>query len=132
MGDSDTKLGSCKIAQSGPMVILYIDGRATELPWEAAKIIANGLMEKALMAEEYAKAEEIIFDQAIMYRSGAPFALSDNPKIKDEAKKEALYNRELRTSNLKLVETAPGGIESRETVGVPAVSHAPKIIIASK
>lgn len=132
MGNSDTKLGSCKIAQNGPLVILYINGRATELPWEAANIIADGLKEKAKMAEEYAKAEDIIFDQAIMYRSGAPFALSNNPKILDEAKKESMHNRELRTSNLKLVETPAGGIESRETVGVPAVTHAPKIIIASK
>lgn len=133
MSNHDTKIGSCRIAQNGPLVILYINGKAHEMTWEAAQIIAQGLYEKAKAAEEYAKAEDIIFDQAIMYRSGAPFALSDNAKIQDEAKKEAVYNRELRRSNLKLAEQPAGGIPSQEQVGVPTVSHvpgtAPSIII---
>lgn len=125
-------IGRCRISQNGPTVILYLGERAVELPWEAAQLIGQGLLEKAKLAEEHAKANEIIIDQAIMYRSGAPFALSSNPRILDEAKKEAVYNRDLRRSNLALVESPPGGIDSRETVGVPTVSHAQPLIKLAK
>ncbi len=119
-------LGGLKLRVHGACVTALItsDGREfalQDLPWEAAVKIGQAFLQAGKEAEEYAKANEIIQDQAILFRSGAPFALSDNEKIRDEAKKEAVHNRELRRSNLVL----SGDIASQEHVGRPSVSHAP-------
>jgi hypothetical protein len=122
--------GDFKCSQNGSEVSFYIrqgekEFAMNDLPWEAAQMIGRALLEKGLLAEQHAKANEIIQDQAIMFRSGAPFALSDDPKILEEAKKEAVWNRDLRRSNLRL---ADAGIPSSEQVGVPTVTQGPAIV----
>ncbi len=104
------------IRQNGPNVLLIIDGRATELPWNAALDVANALREKARDAEEIAKAEGIIFDQALLLRSGAPIGFSSNPDIQKEAAKEAVSNPTLRRH-------IPGGVRATEQMGRPGVYH---------
>ena len=132
-------LGGLKMRVDGALVTALFkqDGKEfalQDLPYDACLKIAQAFYQAGKEAEEYAKANEIVLDQAILFRSGAPFAITDNPQIREEAKKEAVHNRELRRSNLALVETPPGGIESRESVGRPVVSHAPtpepRIVIA--
>lgn len=65
-------------------------------------------------AEEFAKAELVIADNAILFRSGAPFGLSDHPKILEETVKAAQHDRDLRRF-------MPGGIRSTELHGTPTL-----------
>jgi hypothetical protein len=107
---------SISVRQEGPNVLLIIGGRATELPWNAALDVANALREKAKDAEEIAKAEGIIFDQALLIRTGAPLGFSSNPDIQKEAGKEAAWNSDLRRH-------IPGGVRATEQMGRPGVYH---------
>lgn len=81
------------------------------LPW--------ALLEKASMAEEHARANEIILDSAILLRAGVPIGLSSNPKIQAEARKEAVWNRDLRRY------MRGGGIASGEQFGAPTITQHP-------
>jgi hypothetical protein len=107
---------SITIRQNGPTVLLIIDGRATELPWNAALDVSNALREKAKDAEEIAKAEGIVFDQALLVRTGAPIGFSSHPDIQKEAAKEAAWNSDLRRY-------IPGGVRRQEQMGRPGVYH---------
>jgi hypothetical protein len=107
-----------RVRQEAHHVLLEIDGHVTELPWQAAKQLSRALRIMAGKAEEFEKAHEIAFDQAILLRSGAPFGLTDNPDIQKEAAIEAASNPVLRRS-------MPGGIRSQEQLGVPTVRTEP-------
>lgn len=67
-----------------------------------------------LALEELIHAERIVMDSAILMRSGAPFSLSDHPVLKDEARKEAAWNSDLRRH-------MPGGVKSGEVFGLPKI-----------
>lgn len=119
-------LGGLKLRVHGPMVtaLFTVNGQEfalQDLPWDAAKKISEAFGSAAKEAEEYAKANEIIMDQAILFRSGAPIALTNHPKMREEALKEAVWDRDLRRSNLQL----SGNIESHESVGRPTVTQSP-------
>lgn len=58
-------------------------------PLEAAAQIRSAITAQARLIEEEQQAERIIRDQSILAISGAPFGLSNNPKILAEAAKEA-------------------------------------------
>ncbi len=107
---------SITVRHDGPNVLLIIDGRATELPWNAALDAANAIREQARKAEEIAKAEGIIFDQALLIRTGAPIGFSSNPDIQKEAGKEAGWNSRLRRY-------IPGGVKRQEQFGQAGVYH---------
>jgi hypothetical protein len=94
----------------------HVEGRPVYIDFEPglARALADALYQCSLIAEEHAKAERIALDTAILYRSGAPFGLSNHPAIVDEAKKEAAWNTELRRA-------MPGGVKSAEAFGTPAV-----------
>lgn len=47
-------------------------------------------------AEEWASAESIAFDAALLHRSGAPFGITSHPTIQDEARKISDGDRDLR------------------------------------
>jgi len=104
--------------QDGANVLVVIDGRATEMPWNVALDVARAMYQQAKRAEEYAKAAGIVFDQALLIRSGAFFGLSDHRGIQQEAAKEAAWNRDLRRY-------LPGGVKSKEQFGTPAVVAGP-------
>jgi hypothetical protein len=106
------------VGQQAHHVLLEINGRVTEMPWEAAKDLATALRTMAAKAEEFQKAAGIAFDQAILLRSGAPFGLTDNPDIQAEAAKEAAWNSDLRRK-------MPGGVKSEEVLGTPVVRTGP-------
>jgi hypothetical protein len=109
-------MANARIRVDGENVTLELNGRATEMPAHAAREIARALMQKALEAEEYARAEGIILDSALLIRAGLPFGLSNNPKILDEARKEAVWNRDLRRF-------MPGGVRSTAVVGTPTITQ---------
>lgn len=97
------------------------DGKlVVEMPWDAALRAAAALRHVGQRAEEWASAERIASDQALMIRAGAPIGLSNNPRIIAEATKQAQHDRDLRRY-------LPGGIKSKSIVGVPTIiQHEPK------
>ena len=114
-------MNELRILTNGERVILVKDGSlVADMPWQAALELANAIYRQAKLAEELANAEEIVMDQAILMRAGAPFGLSGNADIMEEAGKEAAWNSDLRRY-------MPGGIRSRSVVGTPTIiGHPPK------
>ncbi len=109
-----------RVHQDGPYVELIIDGRSLRMPWNVALDLSKALLHKARNAEETAKAESIIFDSALLIRTGAPLGFSDNPDIQKEAAKEAVNNDDLR-------KYLPGGVKATEQFGQPNVHHERKV-----
>jgi len=105
------------VLQDGNHVLLLINGALVQImPWQRALECAAALQSVARKAEEWDKAEAIAMDQAILMRSGAPFGLTDHPRIQQEAIKLAGHDRDLRRY-------LPSGIKSKSVVGTPTVSH---------
>ena len=103
------------IRQEGTHVLLIVDGRCVlDVPWEAAEEVAKALTAKARAAEEIARHELVIRDQAILLRLGVPLGLTNHPILQREAGKLAAWDSDLRRK-------LPGGVRSRETFGTPAL-----------
>lgn len=117
------KLLRLTVRRENTNILLLSDGElVAEWPWEAAKEIAKAIRVQALRAEEQAKAEQIIMDQAILTRIGAPVGLTDRPDFQRAAANEAAYNSDLRRY---IRGRAAGGLESRAIVGVPTIRRSP-------
>lgn len=111
-------------------VLMAVGGKSYAMPWQKADELARALIIGARSAEEYCKANQIIYDNAILQRSGGlpGVGLSDHPKIKDETVKTALHDRNLRRY-LPAHKNANGigDIQTRGAVGAPALhKHPPK------
>lgn len=113
---------TARVRQEGAAVLVqFIDGARSfvlQLEHQTAAEIARLLAGAARQAEEWAHAERIAQDSAILLRAGAGFALSDHPAIRAEAAKEAAWNRDLRRY-------LPGGVKSAEAFGVPTILQTP-------
>lgn len=103
-----------RVRQEGEKVLLVLDGIGTELPWEKALELGRALIQQGHRAEEIVKHEQVIEDQALLTRIGAPFGLAVDPRVAREAAREAVNNTKLRRY-------LPGGVKSKEFVGAPAV-----------
>lgn len=108
------------IRQQRDRVLLIVDGKTIlDMPWDAAQEIIKLFYIQAKKAEEYARAEQIVADQAILTRAGFPIGLSNNRDILEEAANEAAWNSALRRyMPLK-------GIRSGESFGTPALKSYP-------
>lgn len=79
------------------MVILVVEGkRICDMPWQVSDQMATAFRQAARIAEERQKANKIIIADAALIRSGAPFALTNNPRIRDEAYKTAQWDSQVR------------------------------------
>lgn len=108
------KISKWNIRAEGDKVLLILDGRlVATMPWEAAQEFARGVMAKGKQAEEYAKAPQIITDQALLMRVGAKLGLTKNLRMLGDAKVLAETDKRLRTS-------IPS-IRSSEKVGTPRI-----------
>jgi len=108
------RIKALTVRVQGERVLLLHDGRlVADLPWKAAQALAKALAFQANRAEEWAKAERVALDQAILMRTGAPFGLTDDWAILGEARKLAAWDSRLRRY-------IPS-IRSREAFGRPAV-----------
>jgi len=113
------RLQTMTVHREGTRVQLIVNGTlALDVPWEAADEIAKALHVQARRAEEEAKAEQIIYDQAILTRLGVPVGLTDRPDMQREACKEAAWNSDLRRY---VRPTRAKGIETQEVFGTPTV-----------
>lgn len=96
-------------------VVVLINGKlATKapIPWEHALAIANRLRAVGKLAEEWAKPDQVAKDAAILQRAGTNIGITSDPRILDEAGKQAVSNRDLRRY-------MPGGVKSQEQIGRP-------------
>ena len=113
------KLREVTVRQEGTDVVLIAGNkRFFSLPWNAALVLARAITTQAQRAEELAKREQIIYDQAILTRSGAPFGLTNNPTMLKEAANEAAWNTKLRRY---ITGQSAKGIESQSIVGTPTI-----------
>lgn len=106
---------SISIRQERDRVLIIKDGRLIlDLPYQAGLDLSRAIYAKSKAAEEFANAESLAFDQAILIRAGAPFGLTRSSLILREATKEANSNRSLRRY-------MPCGVRSQEIIGSPKI-----------
>ena len=122
----DRKLLQIRYTEDGRVLYLF-DGKVVfgdAVPWEVADLIAKQSTICARKAEEICKAEQIVYDNAIIQRSGVipGVGLSDNPKIINASLTEALYSRELRRAMpYQKHGEGMGNIQSQGIVGTPII-----------
>lgn len=113
-----------RIVNADTLLVIKNGKAIDEMTPEAMLALAQAMIQQANRAIETRpkEAEKLALDNAILLRAGAGnvLGLTDNPKIKEMAAKEAVSNRDLRRY-------MPGGVKSQEQVGTPGiVKHAPK------
>jgi hypothetical protein len=101
------------------VLILLGDGKYLLMPWEAAREFGKTLLAKAALAEEHAKHEQIVFDQALLQRKGLRFGLTSNPTLQRLAGHAAFWHRTLRRA------IPSPGIGSQEQFGAPTLINQP-------
>lgn len=85
------------VRAEGDRVVVLQDGQLiADLPVDAARALSKALHVKALEAEEFEKAEQIAYDQAVLLRSGVPLGLSLRKDIQREASHLASWDDGLR------------------------------------
>ena len=101
-------------AEGNKVFVNINDDTFLELEWQKADEFAAALRATARVAESHQKAARIIADSALLMRGGAPFSLSNDPRVLDAARNEAAWNRDLRRQ-------LPGGVKSDEVLGLPTI-----------
>ena len=109
------QLEEIKVVMDGKRVVLSSSkGVTMKIPWQAVPTLCKAMITKAKQMEEMANLDRILEDQAMMFRSGAPFGLSNRTDILKEAAHIARYDDKLR-------KYMPGGVKSTALVGTPTV-----------
>jgi hypothetical protein len=104
------------IQQYYDQVVLLLDGKfMCTMPWQVADEIASMVRSIARLAEEYAKANAIIAQDALLIRSGAPFSLTNNPKMREQSFNDAQWDPTARKS------MPLAGVPSAKEVGAPSL-----------
>lgn len=111
-----------RIRREGQHVLVQFDDGAKsfvlQLEGKVAVEIGAMLRAEGLLADEWAQAERVANDSAILLRAGSNFGLSNDPRILEEAKKLAAWDSDLRRF-------MPGGVKSSEAFGTPSVMVQP-------
>lgn len=85
------------IRYEGSRVYLIINGRlALDMTWQQALELGRTLMGQARKAEEIAKVEQVVMDQAMLMRAGFPLRMATNDHMLKLAGNEAAWNSDLR------------------------------------
>lgn len=101
-------------------VVILLDGKfICDMPWQKADECAAALKAQARRAEQYEKAPTLIQPAAMLIRSGAPFALTNDYRIQDAAYTAAQWDPSLRRLPL-------AAVPSPREVGTPTVLKTPK------
>jgi len=91
------KIRQISVRQDDENVVLVENGQVIlSLPADAAKELSIAIKIQSSRASEIQKVTRLIDDQAFCIRAGIPLALTSNPEIFGEAKKESMWNRMLR------------------------------------
>jgi hypothetical protein len=116
--EAGVKIGAAALTvrQDLGKILVIGNGRLLfDMPAAVARQVWRAVKGKAKLAEEHDAADRVIADNALLLRTGAPFGLSDNPRILAESAKEAAHNRDLRRF-------IPGGVQADRLRGAPRVS----------
>ena len=92
-------------------------------PLRYAHAIGEILIAKARDLETREQAEQVVFDQAILFRRGLKFGVTSDPNLQHVAGQLAAWDSRLRRY-------LPGGLPSQEQFGVPAIVHGRSAITA--
>ncbi len=112
---------SVSIRNEWDRVLIIVDGKSViDMPWNKAHDLAKAITSKAFSAEEIAKRDQVIFDQALLQRAGWRIGLTSHPDMLKEAGKEVAWNSDLR-------KYLPGNIGSQEQFGAPVVGQTPAL-----
>jgi hypothetical protein len=77
--------------------LMVFQGRVVaSIPWQACLEVGASFTVAARKGEELAKAPDIIAQDALLVRTGAPFALTDNPRIRDASYNDAQWDPHVR------------------------------------
>jgi len=112
-------MDSLTIRHEGTRVLIIKNGVLVgDLDHRAALELGRALMAQAKRAEEIAQHEQIAYDEAILLRAGlgGRLGLTNNRHIMDAAKNLAAWDSRLRRY-------LPGGVQSAEAVGTPAIRN---------
>jgi hypothetical protein len=113
------KITQVTIRQECNRVLVIEDGRTIlDLPYDAALALSRAIHIKAKLAEEWASAEAIVSDQAILTRLGVPLGLTNHPALLKKATMEAAWNSKLRRY---IPPARAGGIASQAVFGTPTI-----------
>ncbi len=117
--ESSYKVQVLRIHWSNIGTVLIDIGGRTVLDMTAGDLEAVSVATRAQCrkAEEEECANQVAFDGALLLRTGAPFGMTDNPKIKEMVLTEASSNRTLRT--------ALPGMKDTTLFGAPIVVQQP-------
>jgi hypothetical protein len=109
-------LQALRVRHVGPVVqVISGDKLVFEAPPHVMRELIGVMQQITGLAEEIEQRERIIFDNAILLRSGAlPIGLIHNPHLLHQSGIEAAWNSHLRRY-------MPGGVKSREAFGVPTI-----------
>lgn len=106
------------VRQEGTDVLLLKNGQCVvRMPWKVALELSRAFRVQGKKAEEIDKHELIIKDAALIRRLGINIGLTSHPKIQNEVKKEAYYDKDLR----RYIPHAKPQVQSKEVFGVPDV-----------
>lgn len=108
------KLGDAAI--TGEPITVQVGRDVLTLEAKIAVFVAQAVTQGRLRLEELEQANRIAFDGAILAHVGAPFGFSNDPRIKDEVKKLAAWDPQIRRYL-----GAAGNIKSKEVFGTPSI-----------
>ena len=104
-------------ATNGQNVLLIHNGAlVAAIPWQQAEALGKLLIGTARKAEEVAQANKSVAREALLIRSGAPFSLTTNAAIREEAFSEAQWGTAAR-KGMPLRGRRP----SKKKVGAPKI-----------
>lgn len=107
---------SVTLHQEFDRVWLMINGqRVLDMGWQHALEVGKALVFQARKAEEVAKVDQVIFDQAILMRAGVPLRFATRNDMLKLAGNEAAWNSDLRRY-------MPNNLERYGTVFAPTVT----------
>lgn len=103
--------------ESNPgMVVLVVEGkRVCDMPWQVSDQFATAFKQAARIAEERQKANKVILADAALIRTGAPFSLTSDVRIRAEAFKLAQWDSKVRRA------MPMRGAPSPRAVGTPTI-----------
>ena len=109
------------IKDDGRLIHIFVEDKfICSMPPKIAREISHWLAKKAGRIEELENVARLVQDQAILERAGTGVGLTSNPRILQEAHKEAQWDSLLR-KRMPLK-----GIEPTSVVGIPCLSHSSK------
>ena len=109
--------GTARVRQDGAYVILNFGTKEVILPSQAAAELAKAVGECAKHAKIVENLDQVVADEAILRRTGAPLTLSGgNPKVQALASQEAQWGP-LR----RYIDASPHARKDKEYVAAPSV-----------